>query len=216
MLKTNQNILVFIEQLYNESPVKPILKHRYPAGLLLLKQGSPSSHVYIIKQGITKVFLNEEEENEKAYILEFLGRGQIIGEIEALKKAVSLCNIKTITDTVLYSIPKSYFAELINTHPIFSQLILDELTDRIIHTSSRASFQQLYKIDYTFLQFFHLLNEENQSLDKDELALCLGTTVSQINRILLRLQVKLNQDKYITEFEAYFSRAVLLKVKHFI
>lgn len=214
MLKTNQKILVFIEQLYNESPVKPILKHQYPAGLLLLKQGSPSSHIYIVKQGITKVYLNEE--NGKAYILEFLGKGQIIGEIEALKKAVSLCNIKTLTDTVLYSIPKSYFAELINTHPLFSQLILDELTDRIIHTSSRASFQQLYKIDYTFLQLFHLLNVENRSLDKGELAICLGTTVSQINRILLRLQVKLNQDKYITEFEAYFSRAVLLKVKHFI
>jgi len=211
MIRTHLKLLAFIENHYlNKAVPKPILKHTYSAGALILKQGSPSSHVYFIQQGITKVYFNEE--NGKDYILEFLGKGQIIGEIEALKKAICLCNIEAITNTTLYSIPKSYFNDLITSDTVFSKLILDELADRIINTNSRSSIEQLYKIEYTLLHLIYLLDKEQIKPNKEDIASYLGVTIRRLEIVLIKLKYKLNTKKTTSEFQNYFGDDILIKL----
>ena len=211
MIRTHLKLLTYIENRYlNKAVPKPILKHTYSAGSLILKQGSPSSHVYFIQKGITKVYFNEE--NGKDYILEFLGKGQIIGEIEALKKAICLCNIEATTNTTLYSIPKSYFNDLITSDTVFSKLILDELADRIINTSSRSSIEQLYKIEYTLLHLIYLLDKEQINPNKEDIASYLGITISRLDIVLIRLKYKLNTKETTSEFKNYFGDDILVKL----
>ena len=55
------------------------------------------------------------EENYKSYALEFLGIGEIIGEIETLLKCKNLATVKTLTDCMLYKIEINFFKKhLIN------------------------------------------------------------------------------------------------------
>lgn len=214
MIRINSKLLAFIENLYiNKKVAQPILKHTYTSGSLILKQGTTSSHVYFIKQGITKVYYNEE--NGKKYIVEFLGKGEIIGEIEALKRAICLCNVEAITDTTLYSIPKSYFNDLITSNSVFSKLILDELADRIINTNSRSSIEQLYKIEYTLLHLIYLLDIEQINASKQDIAKYLGITIWRIDIALIQLKYKLNTKEITSEFQHYFGRDILIKLRRF-
>src|SRR5256885_830762 len=49
----------------------------------LIEQHKNTRSVFVIRSGIVKCFISED--NGKAYILEFLGEGEILGEIEAIR-----------------------------------------------------------------------------------------------------------------------------------
>ncbi len=86
MLRTNQNFLDYIQKLYDKQNHKDnIILNSYKKGENLFLQGQKAIKIMIIKSGISKCYFFEE--NDKEYILEFLGKGEIIGEIEAVKKS---------------------------------------------------------------------------------------------------------------------------------
>lgn len=84
MLRTNQPFLEYLEALYEKQPEKEnIIVKSYAKGERLLTQNETSTKIMLIRTGITKCYFIEE--NDKEYIVEFLGKGEIIGEIEVIK-----------------------------------------------------------------------------------------------------------------------------------
>lgn len=185
MLRTNTMLLSFIEELYNELGQKNIILKSYSAESFLYKQDEASYKVSIVKDGIVKCF--NSEENGKDFIFEFLGKGEIIGEIEALRNIKCLCNVKTVSDTQVYTFSTSYFKSLLeNNHP-FSNMLLNEMAERIINTSSRAAYQQLYSIKYGLTKLLELQDKQDLKLSKSDMASYLGIDVRSLNRALKEL-----------------------------
>ncbi|MFW0716042.1 Crp/Fnr family transcriptional regulator [Pedobacter sp. N23S346] len=151
-------------------------------------QGETITNIYMIKDGITKCFISEE--NGKDFIIEFLGKGEVIGELEALKKIECLCNVEAISEVTVYAIPDYVFSELIAKNPNFTKFLLQELSTRIIHTSTRASFQQLYTLEYGLSKLLTLQAEEQIILSKEDMAAYLGISVRSFNRTLKSLMDK--------------------------
>ena len=146
MLRTNQAFLTYAEALYAEQqhPGNVTLKH-FSRGQKLFSQKEPASKVMLIKEGITKCYFNEE--NDKDYILEFLGKGEIIGEIECIRRIPSLCNVEAMTEVQALAFSNPYFRDLLGKDLKLNSLLLDAFAERIVNTASRASFQQLYTVD---------------------------------------------------------------------
>lgn len=185
MLRTNTQLLSFIEELYNEPEQKNIILKRYSTGNLLYKQDEASYKVSIVKTGIVKCF--NSEENGKDFIFEFLGKGEIIGEIEALRNIRCLCNVEAMSDTQVYTFSTSYFNSLLdNNHP-FSNMLLNEMAERIINTSSRAAYQQLYTIKFGLTKLLELQDKQDFKLSKSDMASYLGIDIRSLNRALKEL-----------------------------
>lgn len=182
MIRTNQELLQFIEQLpgIQQQTLKP--------GQKLLHQDGKALHVYIIKHGIAKCYITEE--NGKDYILEFFGEGEVLGELELLRNASNLSTVEAVTGLVLYKMGSSAFWQLLETNPHFNRIILKELATRLSQLAVRVSNQQLYPIEYTLLKLLYLLSHQELILSKQDLADYLAITVRSLNRTLKQLREK--------------------------
>lgn len=186
MLRTNQLFLNYQENLYEKQQRKEdIVVRSFSKGDRIFTQGEIPSKIMLIKEGITKCFFVEE--NDKEYIVEFLGKGEIIGDIELIRNICCLCSIEAITDVTVYAIAIPYFRTLIKTDLSLNNLLLDIFAERIVNTSKRASYQQLYTAEHTLSQLLELQKKEGIEISKEDMAAYLGITVRSLNRTLKNL-----------------------------
>ncbi|TWI86765.1 Crp/Fnr family transcriptional regulator [Chitinophaga japonensis] len=160
----------------------------FPPGERFIRQGETSRYVYVIRDGITKCYIRED--NGKDYIFEFLGKGEITGELEVIRKTVCLCNIETITAVTAYAIPTGEFALLMRADAELNGLLLEELATRIQQTCVRASYQQLYPVEYGLLRLLKLQSEAKVRFSKKNMADYLAITVRSFNRTIRQLREK--------------------------
>ncbi len=186
MLRTNQSFLAYAAQLYELQKRKEniIVKH-YTKGERLLSQNERSAKVLLIKEGLTKCFFTEE--NDKEYILEFLGKGEIVGEIEVIRNIPCLCNIEAMTDVRVYAFTIPFFRLLLESDLTLNNLLLDVFAERIVNTASRASYQQLYTTEHSLSKLLALQSRQGMSISKEDMAAYLGITIRSLNRALKTL-----------------------------
>lgn len=186
MLRTNQPFLDYLEMLYQKQPEKEnIIIKSYTKGERLLTQNETSTKIMLIRSGITKCYFIEE--NDKEYIVEFLGKGEIIGEIEVIKNVPCLCSIEAITEVTVYAMSIPYFKDLLKNDLGLNNFLLDVFAERIVNTSSRASYQQLHTTEHTLNQFLELKSKEME-ISKEDMAAYLGISVRSLNRSLKELK----------------------------
>lgn len=186
MLRTNPLFLDYLEELYNKQENKnDITLKSFKKGDRILTQNEISTKIMLIKSGITKCYFVEE--NDKEYIVEFLGKGEIIGEIEVIKNVSCLCSIEAMTEVSVYSMSIPYFQALIKSDLTLNNFLLDVFAERIVNTSSRASYQQLHTTEHTLSQLLDLKSKEME-ISKEDMATYLGITVRSLNRALKELK----------------------------
>ncbi|SEW19191.1 cAMP-binding domain of CRP or a regulatory subunit of cAMP-dependent protein kinases [Chryseobacterium wanjuense] len=192
MLRTNPQFLDYLEELYNKPENKKnIVLKSFEKGEKILTQNEVSNKIMLIKNGITKCYFVEE--NDKEYIVEFLGKGEIIGEIEVIKNVSCLCSIEAMTEVTVYSMTIPYFQFLIKNDLSLNNLLLDVFVERIVNTSSRASYQQLYTTEHTLSQLLELKSKEME-ISKEDMAAYLGITVRSLNRALKEIKQSNNEE----------------------
>jgi CRP/FNR family transcriptional regulator, anaerobic regulatory protein len=186
MLRTNNAFLSYIEQLYDAQHRKEdILLKEFSAEELLLRQGEKPAKAWVVKEGIVKCYFDEA--GDKGFIVEFLGKGEILGELEIIRNVSCLCNIKTLTPVKAYAISIPYFRSLLNKELAFNKLLLESFAERLINTATRASFQQLNTVENTLGKLLELLKEQGITISKEDMAAYLGVTIRSLNRALKKL-----------------------------
>lgn len=189
MLRTNQSFFKYIQVKYQQQERKEdIIVRKYAKGQMLLQQGETATKIMLIKDGISKCYLTEK--NDKDFIFEFLGQGEIIGEIEYLRKTTCLCNIQAITDLTVFAISINYFEELLHKDLELNNILLHVFADRIVNTSSRASFQQLNTIEHNLAILMHLQHQQDIVISKEDIAAYLGISTRSLNRALKNLSLR--------------------------
>jgi len=188
MLRTNQKFLDYIQGIY-DSPRNQnhIFQKPFQKGQKLLFQHQTTPNVLLIQSGITKCFFNEE--NDKEFIVEFLGKGEIVGEIESIRQMPCLCSVEAITDVSALVIPSPYFQELLGQDLRLNKLLLEAFAERIVNTSIRAAFQQLYTVEHSLSKLLELQQKQEIQLSKGEMAAYLGISVRSLNRSLKNMKL---------------------------
>jgi CRP-like cAMP-binding protein len=187
MLRTNIALLSYVQQLYEMQPRRAdIVLKEFPKGRLLLEQGDKLTKVMIIVEGITKCFFMEE--NGKEFVVEFLGQGEILGEIEVIRDINCLCSIEALIEGKAFFIDVTFFRTLLDTDVRFSKLLMQSFADRIIHTSRRSSKQQLYTVEQSLGQLLSLQSDYHSSISKEDMAAYLGITIRSLNRALKKIK----------------------------
>ncbi|HNA39804.1 MAG TPA: Crp/Fnr family transcriptional regulator [Chitinophagales bacterium] len=187
MLKTNESFLSYLSALYErQSRKEDIILKRCGKGQRILSQNEIATKVMLIVEGISKCYFTED--NDKEYIIEFLGKGEIIGELELIRNIPCLCTIEAMTAVSYFAIDKPYFSSLLQTDIHLNHLLLDSFAKRIVDTASRAAYQQLYTVEHSLNKLMELQSIQNVSLSKDEMASYLGITVRSLNRAMKNLR----------------------------
>ncbi len=188
MLRTNQAFLSCAERLQTGEHARQVTVKTFEPGARFIRQGEQIHFVYIIREGITKCYIRED--NGKDYIFEFLGKGEITGELEAIRKTPSLCNIEAITPVTAYVLPGVLFLQLMGTDSDFNRIVVEELATRIAQTCIRASYQQIYPIEYALLRLLMLQADQQVFFSKKDIADYLAITVRSFNRTIRQLREK--------------------------
>lgn len=183
MLKTNISFLSYIESLAStpEYCDKIVLTDFSPK-VQLLHQGETVNKIIVIKEGITKCFITEE--NGKEYIPEFLSQGEIMGEVEIMSKKTCLASVETLTKVAAYIIPKTVFEHLLRTDITFNNVLLEIEANRLYATSQKASFQQSYTVEHALEKLLSLLEDQQIPISKEDMASYLGITTRTLNRAM--------------------------------
>lgn len=182
MLRTNQPFLNYLEILFHNQEHKGnIILESFEKDEKLLTQNEIADKIMLIKSGITKCFFTEK--NNEEYIVEFLGKGEILGEIEMMKNVPCICSIEAITEVTVFTITIPYFQSLIKSDLNLNNLLLDVFAERIVNTSNRSSYQQLHATEHTLSQLLDLKAKE-MKISKEDMASYLGTTVKSLTKAI--------------------------------
>jgi CRP-like cAMP-binding protein len=183
MIRTNRELLDYVKK---NSDSDVILEQNYLPFQTLIEQGKRVNAVYIIKSGIAKCFLTEENGND--FVEEFFGEGEIMGEIEIINNHVSVCEISAITGLYVYKISSDNFKHLLNIDKIFNQLILKALSAKIGYKASRHAHNQLHDVQANLLRIKREFPEMFNAIPKLDIANYLGVTLRSLNRVLSDLK----------------------------
>ena len=100
MILTNKEILNWITNEYeNLNDKVKIDIVEFENNGIIINQDKVIKQIYVIKEGVSKCHINEE--NDKNYIVEFLGAGEIIGEVEAILNNKTVCSVTALSKVVL-------------------------------------------------------------------------------------------------------------------
>ena len=138
--------------------------------------------------------------NGRDYILEFFGEGEIMGELELITGKGSLSNVAAITDLTAYRVRASFFTEELTGNRELAQLIMEQLAIRLEQTAMRASYQQIYPLEYNLLRLLYLSSEQELQLSKQDIADYLAISTRSLNRALKELRTRniINPDSFNT------------------
>jgi len=180
MIRKSPVLLKIVQEL--EAAGQAIRLRHFPKGHLLVQQGATIGSVFVIKSGIVKCTLAEDVDKE--YILEFLGEGEIVGELEAICAKPALSGVRAISAVSVYALDKGSFLDLLRKHAALNAAILELMALRLANTATRSARQQLHTLEYNLEQLMAALEHEKLPCSKQELAEYLGITLRSLNRLL--------------------------------
>lgn len=188
MVRVNNDLLVYVNKLYETGSCKYLTVQNYLPKENVIRQAKRVFSVYIIKHGIAKCYLSED--NGKDFIQEFFSEGEIFGEIEAINGQISFCSIEAITDLQVFRIKNEDFHEMLKSDRKFNNLILKAIANKVRYKALRHGYNQSHAIEDNFLRLINEFPNLLLQISKQDIANYLGITIRSLNRTLNDLKVK--------------------------
>ncbi|RDY61507.1 Crp/Fnr family transcriptional regulator [Flagellimonas nanhaiensis] len=187
MIRSNPELTAYMDKLF-ERGVHDIREEEFRAKQLIIEQDHRYHNVYVIREGIAKCYITDE--NGKDFIQEFLGAGMEFGELEVFNNKLTICSVETITPLKTYSLSHKSFNVLLKEDMEFNRLIMKALADKIRYKAPRHSYQHSYPIENNILRLKQLFPELTDVISKKDIANYIGVTTRSLNRALKELNEK--------------------------
>lgn len=188
MIRVNKELSAYVTRLYHEETDSELGSLKFSPKEKVIDQGKRIFSVFIIKSGIAKCLLSED--NGKDFIQEFFAEGEIFGEIEVIDKNVSFCSIEAITDLEVYQIKDQHFHNLLATDKKFNHLIIRALANKVRYKAIRHAYNQSHAIEDNLLRLMKEFPSLFRDIAKQDIANYLGITLRSLNRTINDLERK--------------------------
>lgn len=106
-----------------------VVTRKYRKGQVIFFEGDVEDKLYIVNQGKIKVYKYNREGREQ--ILYILSEGEFIGDMSLLKKGSFQFNAEALEDTLICTIAKDDFDEIVTKNPEITLKMLEVLHDRL-------------------------------------------------------------------------------------
>ncbi|MEM9858437.1 MAG: Crp/Fnr family transcriptional regulator [Bacteroidota bacterium] len=182
MIRTNTAFLDFILANRGRYPEDSVQEISIDKGLELIRQRSSVNAVFIIKEGMAKCSLYQDDGTD--FILEFFGVGEVMGEIEMLNNEFSFAAVEALTPMTVLRVKKDRFNELLSKDQKFNHHVLKLLAEKVRYKATRFSFNQTHTLEQTLTEMFKDMPDLLEVISKKDLVSYLGITERSLNRTL--------------------------------
>ncbi|MDC6364725.1 MULTISPECIES: Crp/Fnr family transcriptional regulator [Flavobacteriaceae] len=190
MIRVNPELTAYTSKLF-ETGQHDIFMEDFGAKQKIMEQGHRYNRVYVIREGIAKCYITDE--NGKDFIQEFLGVGMEFGELEVFNNKLTICSVETITDLKTFSLPHECFNSLLKKDAHFNRLIMKALAAKIRYKAPRHSYQHSYPIEDNIIRLKEQFPEITEVISKKDIANYIGVTTRSLNRALKELKEKIGR-----------------------
>lgn len=97
-------------------------------GETLMRQGEPGDALYMLVSGRLRVYIDEDEQRR---IVREIARGEVVGEMSLYTDAARSATLVAIRDSVLVSLDKADFSQLLATSPEVSTALTRQIIQRL-------------------------------------------------------------------------------------
>lgn len=174
-----------------------IVTRKFKKGQVIFFEGDVEDKLYIVNKGKIKIYKYNREGREQ--ILYLLPEGEFIGDMSLLKKGKFQYNAEALEDTLICTIAKDDFDEIVTKNPEITLKILEVLHDRLIglenliqNLGTKDVEIRIASLLLSFARDFGIEEENgviiNLPLNREEMANFIGVTRETISRKLTALQ----------------------------
>lgn len=168
-------------------------QRKYPKGQLLFYQGDPAGSLFIMKEGLVKVFLTSEDGDEM--LLVTLHPPETFGELALLDGSSRSASAQALEPTTVVELNRQVFLDVIQSNPTMTDALLRSmggLLRRLTEQASDLVFLDLHgrvaKLLVTLSDARGVANDVGIELDlrltQTDIASMVGGSRQSINQIL--------------------------------
>ena len=165
----------------------------YPKGQLIFYQGDPAGSLFVMTEGLVKVFVTSEDGDEM--LLVTLRPPETFGELSLLDGSDRSASAQALEPTTAIEISRTTFLDVVRTHPSMSEAVLRSMGGILRRLTEQASdlvFLDLHgrvaKLLMTMADERGLDSDEGIQLDlkltQTDIASMVGGSRQSVNQIL--------------------------------
>lgn len=129
LLKTIELFKELDEQVHAEI-IKHVTLDYYPAEFVIFKEGELGDKMFIIKNGMVKIY-HEGESASFDKEIAILGDNDFFGEMALFEENPRNATAKTLEPTQVFILKKEDFLNLVSSNPKVAEIVSKEFLDRV-------------------------------------------------------------------------------------
>jgi CRP/FNR family cyclic AMP-dependent transcriptional regulator len=184
----------------------------YRKGQLVFHQGDPGESLFVVVEGLVKVFVTSEEGDEM--VLVTLTTPETFGELALIDGGVRSASAQTLEKTSILSLTRTTLLEVMSEHPSLSEALLRSLGRLVRRLTEQASDLVFLDLHGRVAKLLLGLADERGEARGDEISLDLHMTQSDLAGLVGGSRQSVNQILRSFErrgFLAFHGRTVVLK-----
>ena len=167
----------------------------YKKGETIIKQDSFASHIYFIKSGLAKVYI--EKNHHKNLILEIVGNGAILGVTSLNHKKIHNFSVVALEDIRVCEINIEIITSIMKNNLSFSSNIMEQLNitiDQLLQKVSSFAFkntqERIAELLVMFVDNIYKKQSFTINLSRKELAEFVNIATENVVRVLKNFEAE--------------------------
>lgn len=172
---------------------KVAVQTAYPRKTMLAHKNSSFDRLFIMIRGRAKVFAHDERDHE--IIHDILKEGDFFGELSLISEEPVMASIMSVEDSLIISISKVEFQQLLISTPQLAANLLTTLTRRLREANLQNELLQTSNVQMHVVRALHQLARSNGSefvisyrTTHRDIATIVGVSRNMVTHILCRLE----------------------------
>ena len=160
----------------------------YQRGDVLFWEGDPCDGLYIVQQGLAKIFRLSPQGRQ--YIVRILQEGDTFAEVPAFDGSPNPVNVEALENCSVWVIDDKMLRGLIISHPQFAQKVLGNFGRMLRGMVHKVSEMAFYQVTHRLARLIAEMSEEKSTphWTQEQLAARLGTVREVVARSLKELE----------------------------
>ncbi|MFK5857211.1 MAG: Crp/Fnr family transcriptional regulator [Bacteroidota bacterium] len=162
---------------------------RYKKGEIIAKQGSFVTHILFVKEGLTKMYMEVNDDHN--LILNLFPKGSLIGLPSLYNGNIAQYSVSAIEDTVICTIDKKVFEDLILNNGEFATYVISTINnctfhnfDKILSLTQKQHTGRLAEALLFISKYIYHNTTFKLSLSRKDIAEYTGMSIISVVRIL--------------------------------
>lgn len=169
------------------------VRRTHPRNTLIIAEGDPGEHLFLLRRGRAKVFLGDSDGRE--VILTILSAGDFIGEMALIDDKPCSASVMTLEESEFVSVNKTEFRRVLGSSPSMAVNLLKALSQRMRESDQQIESLALKDVQARVEQVLQQIAEPEGServvparITHRDIASMVGATRERVTRIFQHLE----------------------------